>query len=280
MIKFTQEQILQITSLYKNGSTTKELSEKFKCWPYNISKLLKNLGLKPKNHSQSKWVNSSYFNIIDTEEKAYLLGFFVADGCIRVEKARSINNSVRLCFSNSIEDEEIINLIHKRICPNNKMLKIHNTSGAKNRKEQLLLQWTSYEMSEVLIKKYKILPNKTLDYNFEFPFETIPKKLWRDFIRGFMDGDGYISSNELRFVFNSPKFMNQIIEIFKSLFDEYQDSVLPFKYTVTEVLGKTCKYWRLFIPIGRGRNKILTSFLYENTTIFLHRKYNKTFKIK
>lgn len=40
-----------------------------------------------------------------------------------------------------------------------------------------------------------------------------------------MDGDGSINYSELRFAFTSFKFMNQIINIFKDLFDEYKDVV-------------------------------------------------------
>lgn len=45
-----------------------------------------------------------------------------------------------MCFSNSIDDKEIIELIHDKICPNNALLHIHNTKGAKNRKPQLTVQ--------------------------------------------------------------------------------------------------------------------------------------------
>ena len=34
------------------------------------------------------YINDTYFDVINTEEKAYLLGFLVADGCCRLEKER------------------------------------------------------------------------------------------------------------------------------------------------------------------------------------------------
>ena len=42
----------------------------------------------------------------------------------------------------------------------------------------------------------------------------IPEKLFRHFIRGFIDGDGNFNKGELRFVANSDKFALQIIKFF------------------------------------------------------------------
>jgi len=270
----------KVIELYKNGTSIKKIGEKFNRSAQTISRWLKMWEIKPKDHPQLKWVNETYFDNITTEEQAYLLGFFIADGCIREESdSRNPNwHSTRLCFSNSIDDEEIMNLVHERICPNNKPLYIHNTRGAKNRKPQISLQWTSYNMVATLENKYKILPRKTYDQDFEFPFNTIPKNLWRHFVRGFMDGDGSINNSELRFVFTSEKFMYQIINLFKSLFDEHKNSVWDFSYNITEYDGKTCKYWTVFIPLGHGRDKLIKSYLYNDATVYLKRKFNKAYK--
>ena len=50
-------------------------------------------------------------------------------------------------------------------------------------------------MKDVLEKVYKITSNKTLDINFEFPIHLIPETLQGHFVRGFIDGDGYIGDN-------------------------------------------------------------------------------------
>lgn len=267
--------------LYKSGSSLKDIAKEIGCSANTISKRLRELNVKPKGRSQIKWVNESYFNDITTEEQAYLLGFFIADGCIRIEHDSRNENwqSTRLCFTNSIDDSEIINRIHEVICPNNQLQYVHNKKGAKNRKPQIGIQWTSYEMVDVLVNKYHILPKKTYDLEFQFPFNTIPEELHRHFIRGFMDGDGSINNCELRFIFNSRLFMNQVIDKFKQLFVEHEDSVWDFSYTISEVKGKTCNYWKVFIPMGHGRDKLIKTYLYKNATIYLKRKYNKAYNI-
>ena len=37
-------------------------------------------------HNRKNQVNKEYFKIIDTEEKAYWLGFIMADGCVYEQK--------------------------------------------------------------------------------------------------------------------------------------------------------------------------------------------------
>ena len=38
------------------------------------------------------------------------------------------------------------------------------------------------------LENFNIIPRKTYDLEFEFPFEKIPNKYLWDFIRGFFDG--------------------------------------------------------------------------------------------
>ncbi len=266
----------KVIELYKE-KTIKSIAAIMNTYPEKISNILKKNGIKPKTKFNGwKKVNDVFFDEIDTEEKAYILGFFVADGCIRLEKDKDgeITHS-RLTFSNSIDDEEIINHIHRVICPENKILYTHNTKDGANRKPQIILQWTSKHMKDVLVNKYKIIPKKTYDGDFEIPLDTIPEKLFRHFIRGFIDGDGNFNKGELRFVANSDKFALQIIKFFEKKFKEYGDLVDNFKYSIYKINGKTVTYYRVRLPMGSGRKNLYKKLLYENATIFLNRKKNK-----
>ena len=69
-----------------------------------VSELFKQFGIKYIRRTMP--INDTYFDEIDSEDKAYLLGFLIADGCIRAEKRKNGNISYRICFSNSIEDKE------------------------------------------------------------------------------------------------------------------------------------------------------------------------------
>ena len=64
---------------------------------------MRNLTYNKKEHK------SDYFKIIDSEVKAYILGYFVADGSIEESKRKDRpSNLIRLRFGCASEDDEII----------------------------------------------------------------------------------------------------------------------------------------------------------------------------
>lgn len=267
----------KLEELFKAGwsyhDIAKKLNVSIQTIIYNIKKIF-----PYKTPGTKKWVNDTYFDNIDTEEKAYLLGFFVADGCVREEVDKRYDNvkTTRMALVNSIDDQEIINKFHELICPHHELQYFHNKKGAKNRKPQISIQWTSYHMSDILINKYKIIPRKTYDANFIFPFETISKELRRHFIRGFMDGDGSINWTELKFVFTSESFAKQIINEFRDLFVNISDpNCHDFSYTLHKEGEESCPYYKVFIPMGHGRKQYIMDYLYRDSTIYLDRKFKK-----
>jgi hypothetical protein len=53
-----------------------------------VSKILKDAGISIYNTSHHTCVDEHMFDVIDTEEKAYWLGFMYADGCIYSKEYR------------------------------------------------------------------------------------------------------------------------------------------------------------------------------------------------
>ena len=272
MKRIDQEKIEGIIEKYKKQISIKDIATYYNISATTVIKYLSAAGYWIKRVKYN--INDTYFDEIDSAEKAYILGFLVADGCIRLEKRKNSNISRRICFSNSILDEDVIKYIHKCICPQTSLCYTHNQKGAKNRRPQITLQWTSNHMCDVLINKYHILPHKTKDINFEFPFETIPKELYGSFILGFLDGDGYVGKNYIKFVATSKSFLLQLENIFKQFFKEQEDIIAPY-------LGHFCIeknkmiYYKYTISLGKGRMKFIKKFLYEKAPIYLKRKYNK-----
>jgi hypothetical protein len=89
---FTIEQENIILKMYNDGETLTNIRNILKCRTYRISDFLKskNLGKRSKTllkdkdcckHS-NKELDREFFSKIDTEEKAYWLGFLYADGCV------------------------------------------------------------------------------------------------------------------------------------------------------------------------------------------------------
>lgn len=262
--------LVTIKQLFEEGYTSSYISKKLGINPKSMYSIIKNTDIIQKNKQRRNYSNDSYFNNIDTEAKAYLLGFFIADGYISEKR--------RICLNNSIDDISALELFQKEVCPDSKIYYINKQTGVKIRKTQVILRISSEEMFQTLLNKYKITKNKTHDYDFIFDFNLIPKELIRHFIRGFFDGDGSVSFYKTKntiyfnfsFIFTSLKFSEQISEIFENLFN--------IKSKIYKIKGKTCEYYPLRFNYNRNRYdkiKEIYNWLYEDSNCFLERKKNK-----
>jgi len=281
MNKITQEQIDNFKFLIEEKKFTQKLAAlatgiPVKSATYYIN--TRNIEVKVK--SKRFLSNDDYFDIIDTENKAYILGFILADGSVIIEK----DGSKRICFSNSIDDLEIIEKIRNEISPDSKIIRRNDQRGAKFRKEQVNLRINSIKLVDTLINEYKIKPRKTYDSLFEFDFNKIPHSLIRHFIRGYFDGDGSVSFYLIKrknskleyvdsfffnfsFIMNSLLFTEQIAHIFEKEFN-----IIPVIY---KNKSKNCIYWSLRFNYSQNRaNKIfdIYNYLYQESSIFLSRK--------
>ena len=225
-----------------------------------LCEMIKYFELKVTNYNVMHIVNHKYFDIIDTEEKAYFLGFLVADGCVTQSKRKSGFMSKRITFCNSIQDKEVIEKFRDIICPTVEIKWRNNSTETIKRKDQSSFKFTSEHMFDTLVSKYNILPNKT--YNAEF---TLPDLgvFFRHFIRGFMDGDGHFKRNSLGFVHTSIPFMNQIKEFFENS---------GFSSRFNKIEGKTLIYYKQYINVNKSNIEQMYSILYKDATVFLERK--------
>lgn len=126
-----------------------------------------------------------YFDSIDTPTKAYLLGFFAADGTIELNQC----NHYTLRVVQKISDGDIIRLFQSEISPNSK---IEVCREKYNR-----ISIVSQPIGEALTKLGFPVRKTYVDYGLP----NIDERLMRDFIRGYFDGDGtantYIIKNKI-----------------------------------------------------------------------------------
>ena len=130
-------------------------------------------------------------------------------------------------------------------------------------------------MSKTFIEKYKILPRKTYDINFEFPFETLSKEYYGDFICGFIDGDGSIENNKrgtctIRISGTNINFYKQLEQILKELIGE-------ISFTYKKCKGITIDYYMVTFNFKRKNkpDKVLSLYnlLYrQNRFCYLRKK--------
>lgn len=265
-----KKELLLFKEYLLKGYNIKEASEKANINYGSSYSYIKKYKLETPNKGIRLKSDGSYFNEINTEYKAYILGFFIADGYIE-------KTSGRICFNNSIDDISIIKEIQNQICPTSKLYYSNKQSQVKFRKKQVTLRFTNKEIFQTLNKKYDVFNAKTFNENYVFDFNKISDTLIHHFIRGYFDGDGSVSfipkskNKQLffnfSFVFNSKLFCNQFAEIFQNKFE-----IIPVIYTH---IGKTSNYFSLRFNYNRKRqNKIkdIYNWLYKDSNIFLERK--------
>lgn len=157
----------------------------------SISSVIKRFAIANYRKAYINSVYHNFFDKINTEHKAYFLGFLIADGFL----SNSKRDSGRIGFLVQEDDKYILEVLKKDINSTNLIYIRHNLQGAKCRKPQASFRWISKHMLNTLITEYNIVPNKTLNINFTFPLDKIPKEFQGAFIRGFIDGDGSFESH-------------------------------------------------------------------------------------
>lgn len=148
------------------------------------------------NHCGSKLrkFNKSYFEVIDTPEKAYWVGFIYADGYLvyRPEK-RTYELGIEL----QKEDKCILERLNQVLGGQHKLYykeQVKEICGhAPSKTESWVLRVYSKKIVEDLMN-LGIYPNKTA--RAEFP--KIEKFFW-DFLRGYFDGDGCFYINKVKY---------------------------------------------------------------------------------
>lgn len=158
----------------------------FEVSDYLVKKILIKNGIKIRTFAEASKVsdrdviliNHEYFNS-ESPNMAYILGLLASDGTIRKD-----SNSIKLTLSE--QDSEILEKIKKELDYHGTIKHYEDSKGYKNAS----LTFTSKQIKDKLAE-YNIVPSKT--FTFTFPTK-LNKKYWRDFIRGYFDGDGSISS--------------------------------------------------------------------------------------
>jgi intein/homing endonuclease len=134
-------------------------------------------------HGNRKYtVNESFFEQIDTEEKAYVLGFIMADGYNNVKK-RYIN--IRL----AVTDEPHLIKIAKCLESNKPIRRVISSAYKSDTYESCQFSIDSVVLSKQL-ERLGVDGNKSR--NLDFPLHLNPS-LYSHFIRGYFDGDGSVS---------------------------------------------------------------------------------------
>lgn len=245
-----------------NSPSLTKICAKYHMNRKTLSDRLKELGYEIINHQNKLKFNENIFDSIDSEEKAYWLGFIYADGYIA--KGR---NDFELSLS--ILDKEHLDKFNTFMQYSGNNVKIGNIK--LNEKEFSRCRWSvrNKHLHETLISKGCVPAKSSI---LQFPNLNIFSNvsLVKHFIRGYIDGDGCIS-------YNDKDHTNMSLNILGT--EDFLTGIknnLPVKYDY--VLGyndlKKNNLTRTLNINGKNGLEILF-YLYENSSIYLFRKYEK-----
>lgn len=251
-----KQKIIDSYYLYKDLKF-KELAELCGVSDRAYSRVLKENNID--THIKNRYtLNQNYFEIIDTEHKAYWLGFIYADGYVGDEKYNNIVISLSdkdYChlekFKNDIEYTGEIRISEIK-------------QGFESEHDACVINFSNKKMASDL-RNLKLYPNKSTTM-FEFP--DIPENLMKHFIRGYFDGDGSITDH-IRNDSHNHRFVMTILGTIEFL-------NIMFNKLPVNTLIRPCKTSNMqYLVCSKTEDMIqLFHYFYDDSTIYLDRKYN------
>lgn len=254
------EWISRAIELRKSGLSYAKIAKEIGKSKQTVSYYLKQEGYGPnekyirtnQNQPNKKYVDENFFENIDTEEKAYWLGFMYADGCV---------NTSRESFELSLKEEDYDHIVKFK-----KSLHSEHNIGKKKKytKDKCYISYRlcirNKKMKQDLIK-HGCVPKKTK----VLTFPELRDDLIIHFIRGYVDGDGCITSHKTSKIsleiLGTYEFLSAIRNYFKLDSDKY---IYSFSHSDIE---------RLIITGQKAFNII--ERMYKDSTISLDRKFNR-----
>ena len=260
----------EITRLYQEGKTAKEISSllgfKYHQPVYNF---FKKMGWERNGKSVKRTykVDENFFKVINTEEKAYILGFICADGHI---------DRSRLRVTVSIKDKDILHKIRNAMHSNHPIKEVQRVNPYNGTERKILtlveLMISGTELVKPLFNM-GLTTNKTYTLSGDI-LKYVPKYLMRDFLRGYFDGDGNVFfgkrySSGYKYNINVCGNEDFLLKSFQTYFPS------PNKL-YKNLYSKQCYVWKIS---QKDRVRDFIHYLYYNSSIFLQRKYNEYRKI-
>lgn len=202
--------------------------------------------------------------VIDTPEKAYLLGLFYSDGCIT-----NCHNSYSAKIVLHEKDKNLLELLIKYF----PFLKLR-----RHTKISYCVTCNKKSFVEDLIANGMIF-RKSFNGKELLRFPELPKELQNHFIRGYFDGDGSVYKQKLgntKFEIGGPCF-RMITDIVKVLYDNKITVNLTCKYTGTALRKQDC--YILYCSSDKV-SKQFANYIYADCgELFMKRKYDRLYFI-
>lgn len=247
----------EIIKIYLSGISSNKLAKMHHVDKVTIVKMLKRNNVTIRPHRKYN-CDETYFEKINTPEKAYFLGFMYTDG----------NNSKKYFkLALQAKDLHILESFRESLRSDAKIYFFKRSQYNKNHQDEYCLRINNEKMCNDLTK-VGVMPNKT--FKIKFPM-WLNKQLYPHFIRGLFDGDGCFQSHKIN------EYSTSSISILGT-----KDLCNVIKGILKKYLNVDCAVYKNGnIFCLRTGSKVVTikimDWLYKNSNenIRLKRKYDK-----
>ena len=165
----------------------KDVYAKYECNQNAMDYFFAERGYIKRGNLRNSKIRKDIFDNINTPEAAYILGFYIADGCI---------NGNKFVITLNEKDKEILEKIRDYMSPITKLCykpERTNKSGIVTHP----MYSFSFACKEIVSKLEELGLGQKKTYLEKSIKNIVPKEFMWDFIRGYWDGDGNINSSNV-----------------------------------------------------------------------------------
>ena len=180
--KFSQEIMDAAVADYQSGMTFQEIGKKYGASEGWMHHILKGRGIKARpKHALVKYkIDGSYFDQIDSHEKAICLGFIWSDGCLSQGEGKHMYLSIML----NKKDRQYLEWMN---------VQMKNERPIYSSGRFVILVGYHEQLAKGLLKQ-GIYPRKSMTIGFP-TLDQVPDEFLSSFILGVFEGDGSISKS-------------------------------------------------------------------------------------
>jgi hypothetical protein len=256
----------EVESVYLETESYVTTSQHFGVSTGPIKRILNTLGYKLSRRRY--FTDEHFFDVIDTEEKAYWLGYLAADGTIRYRHHERLNGRLRGSSINlklGTMDIEHLKKFKDLVSPDTPLKymssNVPTKSGELSSTFVVLLAFNSNHMVEQVMDK-GVGPRKT----FTIGRPNISDEFIPHYIRGLFDGDGCCQINKSRKNTRYVNYVRYSIATASEEMNKFLHEELMKNGIETKRSGITTYISKIDNAIG------FYHYLYDNATIYLERK--------
>lgn len=250
--------------------TSNKVANKFDLTQESLSKALKELNIDISERTKIKF-DENIFDCIDTEEKAYWLGFIFADGHInsepiRPEEVKKIHYGFSFCLA--LIDTGHLFKFDKFTNVEKSKVKVYDYVDTNGENKQHVKWVIANKHLWETLNNLGCTPRKSL--TLKYP--EIPSHLKRHFARGYFDGDGCFG------IYNNKGYGELNLscvgteDMMTKIFNELNLNIHMYHHIQHSEETKT-------INAFQQKAKEILDYMYKDATIYLDRKYNKYLEV-